>query len=158
ARMPISASWIRPCPGATRRGWRRRTMPVARSPGSSGARPSWEDAAGPVRSTSRRCHGCSADAHRAQEERLVNALATFGAVALAAAAAQTGAAMDVDKLLAERAETLASFKDPHRSPYAAVDRRDFQGKPLVLGSAPDVDLPLEGVRPRHARVAVEGEG
>ena len=47
---------------------------------------------------------------------------TLGVVALAAAGAQNVAAMDVEKLLAERAEALASFKDPHRSPYAAVAR------------------------------------
>ncbi len=85
-------------------------------------------------------------------------LATLWAVALAAAGAQNVAAMDVEKLLAERAETLAAFNDPHRSPYAAVDRRDFQGAPLVLGSAEDVDLRLEGTRPHHARIAVDGDG
>jgi hypothetical protein len=66
--------------------------------------------------------------------------------------------MDVGKLLAERTETLASFKDPHRSPYAAVDRRDFQGVPLVLGSAAEADVRLDGIRPRHARIAVNGDG
>jgi uncharacterized protein len=81
------------------------------------------------------------------------------AVALAAGPAQKVGAMDVDKLLAERAETLASFKDPHRSPYAAVDRRDFKaGAPLVLGSAPEADLRLEGTKPLHARIAVQGGG
>ena len=84
--------------------------------------------------------------------------AASGAVALGAAPAQKVGAMDVQKLLAERAETLASFKDPHRSPYAAVDRRDFQGTPLVLGSGPDADLRLEGTEPRHARIAVDGGG
>jgi uncharacterized protein (DUF1684 family) len=79
-------------------------------------------------------------------------------VALAAAPAQKVGAMDVEKLLADRAEMLASFKDPHRSPYAAVDRRDFQGAPLVLGSGPDADLRLEGTKPLHARIAVEGGG
>jgi uncharacterized protein (DUF1684 family) len=81
------------------------------------------------------------------------------AVALAASPAQKVGAMDVEKLLAERAETLASFKDPHRSPYAAVDRRDFKpGVPLVLGSAPEADLRLEGTKPLHARIAVQGGG
>src|SRR5712692_6701879 len=82
--------------------------------------------------------------------------AIVGGVALAAGGAQKVGAMDVEKLLAERAEMLAAFKDPHRSPYAAVDRRDFQGAPLVLGSADDADLRLEGARPRHARIAVDG--
>ena len=79
------------------------------------------------------------------------------AVALGPAVAQNLRAMDVDKLLAERAAVLASFKDPHRSPHAAVGRRDFQGAPLVLGSAEDCDLRLDGTRPRHARVTVQGE-
>ena len=83
---------------------------------------------------------------------------TLGVVALAAAGAQNVAAMDVEKLLAVRAEALASFKDPHRSPYAAVARRDFQGAPLVLGSSTDADLRLDGVKPRHVRIAVDGGG
>ncbi len=84
--------------------------------------------------------------------------AMLGGVALAVGGAQKVGAMDIEKLLAERAETLAAFKDPQRSPYAAVDRRDFQGEPLVLGSAEDADLRLEGARPRHARIAVDGGG
>jgi len=88
----------------------------------------------------------------------MNAAAVLCRVALAAGAAQKVGPMDVEKLLAERAETLAAFKDPHRSPYAAVDRRDFHGTPLVLGSADDSDLRLEGARPHHARIAVDGGG
>jgi len=80
------------------------------------------------------------------------------AVALGAAAAQKVGDMDVERLLAERNETLAAFKDPHRSPYAAVDRRDFHGAPLVLGSAEDCDLRLEGAQPHHARISVDGDG
>src|SRR5256714_9047769 len=79
-------------------------------------------------------------------------------VALAAGAAQKVVAMYARMLLAERAETLSSFRDPHHSPSAPADRRDFQGVPLVLGSAADADLRLEGTRPRHARIAVEGGG
>jgi uncharacterized protein DUF1684 len=82
----------------------------------------------------------------------------LAAVALAAGAAQNVSSMDVEKLLAERAETIAAFKDPQRSPYAAVDRRDFRGEPLVLGSGQECDVRLDGVRPRHARVAVEADG
>ncbi|HWE22798.1 MAG TPA: DUF1684 domain-containing protein [Myxococcales bacterium] len=78
-------------------------------------------------------------------------------VALRPALAQNLAPMDVEKLLAERAETLAAFKDPHKSPHAAIARRDFQGTPLVLGSGEDCDVQLEGTRPHHARVAVEGD-
>jgi uncharacterized protein len=88
----------------------------------------------------------------------VKAAAILGGVALAAGGAQKVGGMDVAKLLAEREETLAAFKDPHRSPHAAVDRRDFRGAPLVLGSAEDADLRLEGARPRHARIAVDGGG
>jgi uncharacterized protein (DUF1684 family) len=84
--------------------------------------------------------------------------ALFLGVALGAGAAQNVGAMDVSKLLAERQETVAAFQDPQRSPYAAVDRRDFHGAPLVLGSAEDADLRLEGARPRHARIAVDGAG
>ena len=88
----------------------------------------------------------------------MTAVATIRAVALLAGAAQNVGAMDVEKLLAERAETIEAFKDPHRSPYAAVDRRDFQGAPLVLGSGEGADLRLEGTRPRHARISVDGGG
>ncbi|HEY6051639.1 MAG TPA: DUF1684 domain-containing protein, partial [Thermoanaerobaculia bacterium] len=64
----------------------------------------------------------------------------------------------VEKLLADRRQTLEAFRDPHRSPYAAVERRDFSGSaPLVLGSSPDSDLILEGARPHHARIRVDGE-
>jgi uncharacterized protein (DUF1684 family) len=66
--------------------------------------------------------------------------------------------LDVEQLLAERRQTLEAFRDPHRSPYAAVDRRDFSGShPLVLGSGDDCDLRLEGLRPRHARIRVDGD-
>jgi len=66
--------------------------------------------------------------------------------------------LDVEQLLAERRQTLEAFRDPHRSPYAAVDRRDFSGShPLVLGSGDDCDLRLEGLRPRHARLRVDGD-
>jgi len=66
--------------------------------------------------------------------------------------------LDVEQLLAERRQTLEAFRDPHRSPHAAVDRRDFSGShPLVLGSGDDCDLRLEGLRPRHARIRVDGD-
>ena len=66
--------------------------------------------------------------------------------------------LDVDQLLAERRQTLETFRDPHRSPYAAVERRDFAGsQPLTLGSAQECDLRLEGLHPRHARIRVDGD-
>ena len=66
--------------------------------------------------------------------------------------------LDVDQLLAERRQTLDAFRDPHRSPYAAVERRDFAGsQPLTLGSAGECDLRLEGLHPRHARIRVDGD-
>src|SRR5438105_7703723 len=66
--------------------------------------------------------------------------------------------LDLDQLLAERRQTLETFRDPHRSPYAAVERRDFAGsQPLVLGAAEDCDLRLEGLHPRHARIRVDGD-
>ena len=42
--------------------------------------------------------------------------------------------LDVEALELERAATLAAFRDGQRSPYAAVDRRDFEGRPLTLGA------------------------
>jgi hypothetical protein len=66
--------------------------------------------------------------------------------------------LDVDQLLAERRQTLDAFRDPHRSPYAAALRRDFAGsQPLTLGSGEECDLCLEGLRPRHARIRVDGD-
>jgi len=88
----------------------------------------------------------------------VKVAAILCGVALAAGGAHKLGPMDLGKLLAERAETMAAFKDPHRSPYAAVDRRDFHGTPLVLGSGAGSDLRLEGTLPQHARIAVEGAG
>ncbi|HEY6910206.1 MAG TPA: DUF1684 domain-containing protein [Myxococcales bacterium] len=53
--------------------------------------------------------------------------------------------LDLDALLKERARTLASFRDPHASPLAAVARHDFAGdRPLRFGSDPDCDVHLEG--------------
>jgi len=62
-----------------------------------------------------------------------------------------------ETLLAERARTLAAFRDPRRSPYAAVARHDIPaGAPLLVGSAADDDVRLEGLAPHHARIAVDG--
>ena len=58
----------------------------------------------------------------------------------------------------ERADTLAAFRDGHRSPLAAVARHDFlPGKPMSIGSAPDCDIQLEGLAPRAATVRVVGD-
>jgi uncharacterized protein (DUF1684 family) len=65
-------------------------------------------------------------------------------VALSAAGGEIR--LDVDALLKERQRTLASFRDPHSSPLAAVARHDFAGdRPLTFGSGPDADVQLEGV-------------
>lgn len=62
-----------------------------------------------------------------------------------------------EELQHERAQTLESFRDPQRSPYAAVARADFAGPtPLVVGSREGCDVQLEGAFPRHARIGVEG--
>jgi hypothetical protein len=54
--------------------------------------------------------------------------------------------LDVDALLKERERTLASFRDPHASPLAAVARHDFAGdRPLTFGSDAGSDVRLEGV-------------
>jgi hypothetical protein len=59
--------------------------------------------------------------------------------------------MDIAKLLQEREATAAEFRDGHRSPLAAVARHDFvAGKQLLLGSAADCDVQLEGVEPHAA--------
>jgi uncharacterized protein (DUF1684 family) len=49
------------------------------------------------------------------------------------------------------------FDPPPTPPPALSARRDFHGKPLVLGSAEDCDVRLDGTRPRHARIGVEGD-
>ncbi len=69
-------------------------------------------------------------------------------------------------LLRARAQTLATFRDPRLSPYAAVRRADFapqavaagappDWKPLVIGGAEPCDVALEGLAPQalsaHAR-------
>lgn len=54
--------------------------------------------------------------------------------------------LDLDALLKERERTLASFRDPHASPLAAVARHDFAGdKPLSFGSDAGCDVRLEAV-------------
>ncbi len=54
--------------------------------------------------------------------------------------------LDLDALAKERESTLASFRDPHASPLAAVARYDFAGeRPLTFGSGAECDAHLEGV-------------
>ncbi len=61
--------------------------------------------------------------------------------------------MSTDDLLQERARTLQNFRDPKRSPLAAVARHDFQGdRPLSLGGSPDDDVQLEGIAPHAANL------
>jgi hypothetical protein len=65
---------------------------------------------------------------------------------------------DLKAIRDERLATLNAFADPRRSPYAAIARHDFiGGKPLVVGSAPESDIRLEGVAPRELEVVVEGD-
>jgi uncharacterized protein (DUF1684 family) len=79
-------------------------------------------------------------------------LAACSFVALCAAAGGT-IPLNADDLLKERERTLQSFRDPKRSPLAAVARHDFDGdKPLLLGGAPDDDVQLEGVAPHAAKL------
>ena len=66
---------------------------------------------------------------------------------------------DLDALVKDRESTLASFRDPHASPLAAVARHDFAGdRPMTFGSAPDSDVPLEGVPARAAVVRALPDG
>jgi hypothetical protein len=62
---------------------------------------------------------------------------------------------------AKRAETLRYFRNDPRSPLAAILREDVpRAGWLTIGTAEDNDVVLDdpGVKPHHARVAVEGEG
>ena len=64
----------------------------------------------------------------------------------------------LEKLQAERSDTLRDFADPRKSPLAAVAREDFQGeKPLRFGSAGDCEVRLEGLPPHALTVRVEGD-
>src|SRR5438105_14189804 len=75
-------------------------------------------------------------------------------MALAARCAAGGPGpVNLQALLQERAAALASFRNPHASPLAAVARHDFAGEqPMVLGSAPDCDAVLEGLPAHAARI------
>jgi hypothetical protein len=82
------------------------------------------------------------------------------AIAFAALWAAGGPGVfDLDALVKERESTLASFRDPHASPLAAVERHDFAGdRPMTFGSAQDSDVPLEGVPARAAVVRALPDG
>ena len=59
----------------------------------------------------------------------------------------------------ERAQTLSAFRDPQKSPLAAVARHHFAGeRPLLIGSAPECDVPLEGIEPRAASIRALADG
>ncbi len=63
------------------------------------------------------------------------------------------------ELLAERERTRAAFRDPAKSPLAAVARHDFQpGRPLAFGSAPECDVQLEDLPARAASVRALADG
>ena len=76
------------------------------------------------------------------------------ALALAALSAAGGSVLlDRDALLREREATLASFRDPHASPLAAVARHDFAGdRPMTFGGSTEDEVQLEGVPPHAASV------
>ncbi len=64
----------------------------------------------------------------------------------------------VEKLQAERGALLRDFKDPRKSPLAAVAREDFQGeRPLRFGSAAGCEVRLVGLEPYALTVRVEGD-
>ena len=57
--------------------------------------------------------------------------------------------LNVQGLLKDREQTLATFRNPHTSPLAAVARHEFpRDRPLVFGSAPECDVQLPGIEPR----------
>jgi hypothetical protein len=82
------------------------------------------------------------------------------AVAVAALCAAGGPGpVNVDALIRERERTLASFRDGHASPLAAVARHDFTGdRPMSFGSAPDCDVQLAGIPPRAAEIRALSSG
>jgi uncharacterized protein len=83
--------------------------------------------------------------------RPVDAAGAAGyAILLAATAVGGPKPVDVEALLKEREQTLASFRDPRQSPLGAVARHDFSAdRPMTFGSDADSDVQLEGV-PAHA--------
>jgi uncharacterized protein DUF1684 len=65
----------------------------------------------------------------------------------------------VRHLLEQRERTLQEFRDPQRSPLAAVARHDFQGdRPLSFGGAEDDDVKLDGLPPHAARLRATEKG
>src|SRR5436189_1233827 len=156
--------------GLRRRCSRRRNTQGARPPGSRAALGSSVDAAGPVPRTSPRspasrrsgttlCTSIGRASPDLPDGVDLDPMARF-ALALAALSAAGGSVLlDRDALLREREATLASFRDPHASPLAAVARHDFAGdRPMTFGSAPGSDVPLEGVPARAAVVRALPDG
>jgi hypothetical protein len=65
--------------------------------------------------------------------------------------------LDVDALLKERAETTAAFRDPRKSPLAAVARHDVAvGGSLVFCSGDDCDVKLDAVPRATLRALPDG--
>jgi hypothetical protein len=63
-----------------------------------------------------------------------------------------------ESLKASRAATLAIFRDPRLSPYAAVGRHEFAGsKPLVFGSDEACDVVIRDLDPRAVQIFVDGD-
>src|SRR5207237_8721279 len=61
--------------------------------------------------------------------------------------------LNVQGLLKDREQTLATFRNPHTSPLAAVARHEFpRDRTLVFGSAPECDVQLEGIEPRALEI------
>ena len=61
-------------------------------------------------------------------------------------------------LSASRAATLAIFRDPRLSPYAAVGRHELVGsKPLVFGSDETCDVVIRDLEPRAFQIFVDGD-
>jgi hypothetical protein len=67
--------------------------------------------------------------------------------------------VNVDALIQERERTLASFRDGHVSPLAAVARHDFAGeRPMTFGSAPECDVQLAAVPAQAAEIRALADG
>ncbi|HEY2029320.1 MAG TPA: DUF1684 domain-containing protein [Myxococcales bacterium] len=79
------------------------------------------------------------------------------AIAVLCLAAGGTLPLDVQALLKERAETTAAFRDPRKSPLAAVARHDVAvGHSLVFGTGPDCDVKLDAVPRATLRALPDG--
>src|ERR1700760_3757302 len=67
--------------------------------------------------------------------------------------------LDVKALLQERTDTAAHYRDPRKSPLAAVARYDLEvGKTVRIGSGANCEVRLEGVQPPPIKLTALEKG